>query len=174
MYHIYPLHSVSSVPHTYPSLRGSSKVLRGSSKVLLAAPFFSLRGQCGEHLDGSLWIHQRKQTPVTCWTCWCPRETHFLVIESMIHVTCMFLCCATETRKEETWEDSEWGALPSCDQPQSVPPSGQLHRLHRLGHGPLHQEVVTIHVTILCELKGTLHLKIHIFPLTCSVVYQSR
>lgn len=61
----------------------------------------------------------------------------------------MFVCFSTEAWKKETWEDSEWGTLPSCDQPQPVPPTRKLHRLHRLGHGSLHQEVQTVYWAVI-------------------------
>lgn len=66
------------------------------------------------------------------------------------------VCSSTEAWKKETWEDSEWGTLPSCDQPQPVPPTRKLHRLHRLGHGPLHQEVQTFYWAV-CRIYSCFH-----------------
>lgn len=71
----------------------------------------------------------------------------------------LYFCFSTEAWKKETREDSEWGALPGCDQPQPVPPSRKLHWLHRLGHGPLHQEVQTVYLAV-CRIYSSFHCHI--------------
>lgn len=73
----------------------------------------------------------------------------------------MHACFFAEAWKKETWEDSEWGALPSCDQPQPVPSSRKLHWLHCLGHGPLHQEVRRVY-RALCRIYSCCHFHISI------------
>lgn len=79
------------------------------------------------------------------------RDWHW--VEPLINFE-LYFCFSTEAWKEEAREDSEWGALPSCDQPQPVPPSRKLHWLYRLGHGPLHQEVQTVCLAV-CWIYST-------------------
>lgn len=66
-----------------------------------------------------------------------------VVLCFLIRMMMLMICYwnYAEAREEETWKNPKWGALPSHHQPQSVPSTGALHRLHCLGYGSLHQEV---------------------------------
>lgn len=91
---------------------------------------YSPNGNLSKNSDTIVTVHQAHHNVILKLTF--DRITHM----------CTSLCCATEAWKKETWEDSEWGAVPCCGQLESVPPSLPLHRLYRLGHGPIHQEVL--------------------------------
>lgn len=94
------LHSCTSSYIIYSHSAVSSSMLYTTHVHLCMVPI-----NCFLQLHFSLWIHKkRKQTPVTCWSCWCPHGIRFQVIESVIRATHVCLSVVLQKREKRKHE----------------------------------------------------------------------